>query len=101
MYITVIWVEGVRNSKVLKKRNVFKKMHLIGLFIEFSIVVPADSIKILNPQNILRDNRTELAVRRIRPVLNLEFCTIHKSRKYRCVYEYTAKLYFGVRCRGV
>jgi len=23
MYITVIWFEGVRNSKVLKKRNIF------------------------------------------------------------------------------
>ena len=41
IYITVVWVEGVHNSKVLKNKT-FLKIRLIGLFIEFSIVVPAE-----------------------------------------------------------
>lgn len=83
-----------------KKNETFSKRHLIGLFIEFSIVVPADGIRILNPQNILRDNRKVLAVHRIRPLLNSEFCIFHTSRKCPFVNEYRAKLYYDVSCRG-
>jgi hypothetical protein len=68
---------GLKVSVIPKylKNGTFLKIHLIGLFIEFSIVVPADGTRILNPQNILCDNRKVLTVHRISPVLNLEFCT--------------------------